>query len=41
MVHKEAVAHFTGELILARDLRRYRLDRDGKLKIVMGRLSQQ
>ncbi|KQV17957.1 MBL fold metallo-hydrolase [Pseudomonas sp. Root329] len=38
-VHEEAAAHFTGELILARDLQRYHLDRDGRLKVVMGRLS--
>jgi ribonuclease Z len=39
-VHEEAAAHFTGKLILARDLQRYHLDRDGRLKVVIGCLSQ-
>jgi ribonuclease Z len=37
-VRQEAAAHFTGELLLARDLHRYHLDRDGRLKVVVGRL---
>jgi ribonuclease Z len=39
-IREEAAAYFTGELILARDLERYHLDRDGRLKIVIGPLSQ-
>lgn len=37
-VREEAATHFTGELILARDLERYHLDREGRLKVV-GHLS--
>ena len=33
-VREEAEAHFTGQLILARDLQRYHLDRDGRLERV-------
>ncbi len=35
-LREEAVLNFTGELILARDLQRYHLDRDGLLKVVDG-----
>lgn len=38
-VRAEAAARFTGELILARDLERYHLDRDDRLKVCVGRLS--
>ncbi len=34
-VRQEAASHFTGQLILADDLQRYHLDRDGRLKVVM------
>lgn len=33
-VREEAEAHFTGRLILARDLQRYHLGRDGRLEVV-------
>jgi ribonuclease Z len=36
----EAEAHFSGRLILARDLERYHLDRNDRLMVSMGRLSQ-
>lgn len=39
-IREEAAAYFTGELILARDLERYHLDRDGRLKIAIGPQSQ-
>ncbi|ANJ55482.1 MBL fold metallo-hydrolase [Pseudomonas silesiensis] len=39
-IHEEAAACFTGQLILAQDLQRYHLDRDGRLQVVMERLSQ-
>lgn len=39
-IREEAAACFTGQLILARDLERYHLDRDGRLQVVMERLSQ-
>ncbi|UVL01137.1 ribonuclease Z [Pseudomonas sp. B21-048] len=39
-IREEAAAYFTGELILARDLQRYHLDRDGRLKMAIGRLPQ-
>lgn len=39
-VREEAAAHFTGELILADDLQRYHLGRDGRLKPAIGRLSR-
>jgi ribonuclease Z len=39
-IREEAAACFTGQLILAQDLQRYHLDRDGRLQVVMERLSQ-
>jgi hypothetical protein len=39
-IREEASACFTGQLILAQDLQRYHLDREGRLQVVMGRLSQ-
>ncbi|VVP12156.1 Ribonuclease BN [Pseudomonas fluorescens] len=39
-IRDEAAACFTGQLILAQDLQRYHLDRDGRLQVVMERLSQ-
>lgn len=38
-IYREAAAHFTGKLLLARDLQRYHLDRDGQLDVVMGHLT--
>ena len=38
-IREEAAAHFTGVLILARDLQRYHFDRDGRLKVIMDHLS--
>lgn len=31
-VRAEALAHYSGQLILARDLQRYHLDREGRLQ---------
>lgn len=39
-IREEAAACFTGRLILAQDLQRYHLDREGRLQVVMERLSQ-
>lgn len=39
-IRDEAEAHFSGQLILARDLERYHLDRNDRLMVAMGRLSQ-
>jgi ribonuclease Z len=39
-IREEAAACFTGQLILAQDLQRYHLDREGRLQVVMERLSQ-
>lgn len=33
-VRDEAMAHYSGQLLLARDLQRYRLDREGRLVAV-------
>jgi ribonuclease Z len=39
-IREEAAASFTGQLVLARDLERYHLDRDGRLQVVMERMTQ-
>ncbi|MFJ2689947.1 MBL fold metallo-hydrolase [Pseudomonas sp. NPDC087336] len=38
-IYKEAAAHYTGKLLLAQDLQRYHLDRDGRLNVVMCHLT--